>query len=118
MTLPRQASEQAMTDSHHAVSEALSVFGQSTIASLAITINVFDVPKGVLHLGTDTGFDFFDFLSPGISLLAGARPFGNIPRDVVAVLVLVSFLNTQVTMPVSAMRIGLGHSGTDCALGE
>lgn len=72
MTLPRQASEQAMTDSHHAVSEALSVFGQSTIASLAITKNVFDVPKGVLHLGTDTGFDFFDFLSPGISLLAGA----------------------------------------------
>ena len=112
MTLPRQASEQAMTDSHHAVSEALSVFGQSTIASLAITKNVFDVPKGVLHL------DFFDFLSPGISLLAGARPFGNIPRDVVAVLVLVSFLNTQVTMPVSAMRIGLGHSGTGRALDE
>jgi len=87
MTLPRQASEQAMTDSHHAVSEALSVFGH-------------------------------DFLSPGISLLAGARPFGNIPRDVVAVLVLVSFLNTQVTMPVSAMRIGLGHSGTGRALDE
>ena len=112
MTLPRQASEQA-ADSHHAVSEALSVFGQSTIASLAITHSCLMYRK-VLHLGTDTGFDFSTFCRlasrfwrvPGRLAIyqrhwcgACARLFFEYPGNHAGI----------------GHAIGLGHSGTDCA---
>ena len=77
--------------------QALGVFSKTTIANLAITKDLLDVPKRVLHLGSDAGFDLFDFLLLGIQLLSRARPSGNIPRDVAAVMELVSLLNAQVT---------------------
>lgn len=73
------------------------VLGQAAIADLAITEGLLDVPKGTLHFGTDTGFDFLGFQLICIELLLGARPFGNEPGDVVAVLILTPLLNAKVT---------------------
>ena len=73
------------------------VLGQAAIADLAITEDLLDVPKGMLHFGTNTGFDFFGFQFVGIQLLPGARSFGDEPGDIPAVLVLIPLLKAKVT---------------------
>ena len=51
----------------------------------------------MLHFGTYTGFDFFGFQFVSIQFLPGAGPFGNEPGYVLAVLMLVPFLNSEIT---------------------
>ena len=64
------------------------VLGEAAIADLAITEDLLDVPEGMFHFGTNTGFDFFGFQFVGIQRLPGTGPFGNEPGDVFAVLVI------------------------------
>ncbi len=75
------------------------VLCKAAIADLAITEDLLDVPEGMLHFGTNTGFDFFSFQFVGIQRLPGARSFGNEPGDVFAVLVLIPLLNAKWTYP-------------------
>ena len=62
------------------------VLGQAAIADFVVAEDLLDVAEGMLHFGTNTGFDFFGFQFVGIQLLPGAWPFGNEPGDVLAVL--------------------------------
>ena len=73
------------------------VLGKAAIADLAVSKDLLDVPERMLDLGTNTGFDFLGFQLVGIQLLPGARPFGNEPGDVFAVLMLIPLLNAKVT---------------------
>src|SRR5690554_2848195 len=73
------------------------VLGQAAIADLAITEDLLNVPEGMLHFGTNTGFDFLGFQLVGNQLLPGARSFGNEPGDVFAVLMFIPLLNAKVT---------------------
>ena len=73
------------------------VLCKAAIADLAITEDLFNVPEGMLHFGTNTGFDFLGFQLVSIQLLPGARSFGNEPGDVFAVLMLIPLLNAKVT---------------------
>ena len=77
--------------------QTVGVFGESAIADLAITEYLFDVPEGMLDLGTNAGFDFLGFELVGIKLLPGTRPFSNEPGDVLAMLMLIPLLNAKVT---------------------
>ena len=72
------------------------VLCKAAIADLAITEDLLNVPEGMLHFGTNTGFDFLGFQLVGIQLLPGARSFGNEPGDVFAVLMLIPLLNAKV----------------------
>src|SRR5690554_3750793 len=72
------------------------VLCKAAIADLAITEDLFNVPEGMLHFGTNTGFDFLGFQLVSIQLLPGARPFGNEPGDVFTVLMLIPLLNAKV----------------------
>jgi len=73
------------------------VFGKTAIADFAVAEDLLDVAERMLDLGTNTGFDFLGFQLIGIQLLPGARPFGNEPGDVLAVLMLIPLLNAKVT---------------------
>ena len=73
------------------------VFGKTAVADFAVAEDLLDIPERMLDLGTNTGFDFLGFQLIGIQLLPGARPFGNEPGDVFAVLMLIPLLNTKVT---------------------
>jgi len=77
--------------------QPVAVLGKAAIADLAITKDPLDVPEGMLDLGTNTGFDLLCFQFVGIQRLPGARPFGNEPGDVFAVLMLIPLLNAKVT---------------------
>ncbi len=52
--------------------QSVVVFGQPAIADFAVTKDLFDVPEGMLHFGTNTDFDFFGFQFVSIQLLPGA----------------------------------------------
>jgi len=41
--------------------QSINVFSESGIANLGVTEDLFNAPERMLHLGTDTGFDFFGF---------------------------------------------------------
>jgi len=77
--------------------QTVGVFGESAIADLAVTEDLFNVPERMLHLGTNTGFDFFGFQLVGIQFLPSPRPFGDEPRDVFAILMLIPLLNAKIT---------------------
>lgn len=77
--------------------QSIGVFGESAIANLAVTEDLFNVPERMLHLGTNTGFDFLGFQLVGIQFLPGARPFGNELGDVFAILMLIPLLNPKIT---------------------
>lgn len=76
--------------------QSVVVLGKAAIADLAVTKDQLDVPEGMLDLGTNTGFDLFSFQFVGIQRLPGARPFGNEPGDVLAVLMPIPLLNAKV----------------------
>lgn len=64
------------------------VLGKAAIADLAITKDLFDVPEGMLHFGTNTGFNFLGFQFVSIQLLPRAWSLGDEPGDVFPVLML------------------------------
>ena len=69
----------------------------------------------MLHFGTYAGFDFFGFQLVGIQFLPGSRPFGNEPRDVFAILMLIPLLNAKVpriaedSLLVTVQQVTSGH---------
>lgn len=73
------------------------VLGKTAIADFAVSEDLLDIPEGLLHFDTHTGFDFLGFQLVSIQPLPTARPFGNEPRDVLAVLLLIPLLNAKIT---------------------
>lgn len=91
------------------------VLGQAAIADLAITEYLLDVAEWMLHFGTYTGFDFFGFQLVGIQFLPSPRSFGNEPRDVFAILMLIPLLDPKITgiaehsLLVPVQQVSRGH---------
>jgi len=73
------------------------VLGEAAIADFAVTKDLFDVPEGMLHFGTNTGFDFLGFQFVGIQLLPGAGAPGDESGHILTVLMFVPLLNAKVT---------------------
>ena len=69
--------------------QPIVVFGEAAIADFAVTKDLFDVPEGMLHFGTNTGLGFLGFQFVDIQLLPGARALGDEPGHILTVLMLV-----------------------------
>lgn len=72
-------------------------FGQATITHLAVAKDLFDLPGRVLHLGPDTGHEFFAFQFVRVQLFLSAGALDNEQRPVFTIFVLIPLLNTKVT---------------------
>lgn len=62
--------------------QSIGVLDKAARADLAVTEELFNAPERMLHLGTNTGFDFFGIQLVEIHFLPYAGQFGNEPRDV------------------------------------
>jgi len=77
--------------------QTIGIFGQAAIADFAVTKDLLDVPEGMLHLGTNAGFDLLGFQVVGVQFLPGAGSLGYVPGNMFTVLMIVTFLDAKVT---------------------
>ena len=99
--------------------KSVTVFSQAAITNFAITKDLFDVAEWVFHFGPGTGLELFGFQFTFIHRLASTRAFGNEPRDVFAILMLIPLLNSEITgitkyaLLLTVKKVACGHDVVD-----
>jgi len=103
--------------------QPVSVFSQAAIANLAIVKDLLDVSDGMFHFGPGAGFKLLSLQLAGIHISARAGAFGNEPKDVLTIFMLIPLLNSRITRItehaslVTVEKVASGYDVVDVGCG-
>lgn len=80
-----------------AASAAGWCFGEAAIANFATAEDLFDVPEGMLHFGTNTSFNFLGFQFFSIQFIPSSKTLSNESGKVFSVLFNTPLLSPKTT---------------------